>query len=127
MCGYHRTGHYKILTVIATLSGVACYLVLILRWHGRVSLLESLEIFPGGFGAGMVGASTFIVLMSNLAPENMAMGASGMYLSSSIGQIAGISMSFAVQQKSLLSLLKKRLPREDSKKVCRSEKRDYIL
>lgn len=66
----------------------------------------------------MAGASAFIIMTSDLASENMAMGTSGMYLSSGIGQIAGISMSFAVQQGSLKSILRKRITGEGSRKVC---------
>jgi len=112
-----RTGRYKLLTIFATISGIATYLVLILRWHGRISLLESLEIFPGGFGTGIAGASAFIIMTSDLSSENMAMGTSGMYLSSGIGQIAGISMSFAVQQGSLKSILEKRITGRGSRKI----------
>lgn len=65
----------------------------------------------------MVGASTFIALASDLAPENMAMGQSGYYLFVNIGLLGGISMNFAVTQASLRSILKKRLTGEGSGNV----------
>lgn len=108
----------KTITFLATISGIACYLLLILRWHIQISLLESLEIFPGGFATGIIGASTFLVLTSDLAPENVAVATSGMYLATGIGAVAGISMSFCVQQGSLRSILEKRIGAEGSGKVC---------
>lgn len=123
-----RTGRYKILTILATLPGIACYSTLILRWQGHTSIFESLEIFPGGFAAGMVGASTFIALASDLAPEDMAMGQSGIYLASSIGLLGGISMNFAVTQASLRSILTKSLTGEGSKKVvCSPKYEEYVF
>lgn len=48
------------------------------------------------------------------------MGTSGMYLAASFGQVAGMSLSFAVQRDTLQSLLKKRLSGEGSQKACSS-------
>ena len=49
-----------------------------MRWNGRISLLESLEIIPGGFGQGIAQASTFIHLTSSVKPAEMAMATGGM-------------------------------------------------
>lgn len=42
-----RTGRYKILAVGATLVAATCYATLIVRWRGKISVWESLEIVPG--------------------------------------------------------------------------------
>lgn len=41
-----RHGRYKKLILFATLCSGTSYLVLMLRWHGNTSWLESLEIIP---------------------------------------------------------------------------------
>lgn len=100
-----RTGRYKILTIIGTISSSVTYLLLIYRWTGKISWLESLEIIPGGFGTGMAAASTFIALTSSVGKEEMAVVTGGMYLSSAIGMLVGLAASSSVQVGSLRALL----------------------
>lgn len=100
-----KTGRYKALTILATISSSLTYSLLILRWHGKTSWLESLEIIPGGFGTGMAAAATFIALTSSVEKAEVAMATGGMYLASAIGMVVGIAVSSSVQLNSLRALL----------------------
>jgi len=44
LSGYliQRTGRYKFLTIVATVSSSLTYFLLVVCWKGRISLLESL-------------------------------------------------------------------------------------
>lgn len=100
-----KTGRYKALTILATISSSLTYCLLILRWHGKTSWLESLEIIPGGFGTGMAAAATFIALTSSVGKEEIAVATGGMYLASSVGMVVGIAVSSSIQMNSLMALL----------------------
>lgn len=113
-----RTGRYKPLTIFATLFSSLTYLLLILRWKGKISFWESLEIVPGGFGTGMAQASTFIALTSSLQHKDMAIATGGLYLSSAVGMLVGLAVSSAVQLSTLRSILEDRLTGESGAKVC---------
>ncbi|RFU23935.1 hypothetical protein B7463_g12403, partial [Scytalidium lignicola] len=112
-----KTGRYKRLITLATTTSSISYLLLIMRWKGRTSVLEALEIIPGGFGSGMAQAVAFIALTSNLEHKEIAMATSGMYLITSIGMVTGVAVSSAVQQGGLRSLLHKSLPGAGSQKI----------
>lgn len=49
-----RTGRYKELILLVTVSSSGAYLLLILRWRGKTNWLEALYIFPGGLSTGIV-------------------------------------------------------------------------
>ena len=102
-----RTGKYKLLTILATMSSSITYFLLIVRWRGRIGVLESLEIIPGGFGTGMAASATFIALTSSVEHKDIAVTTGGMYLSSAVGMLAGIAVSSSVQLSSLRTLLGK--------------------
>ncbi|RFU32551.1 hypothetical protein B7463_g3771, partial [Scytalidium lignicola] len=112
-----KTGRYKWLATLATTASSLSYLTLILRWKGKISVFEALEIIPSGFGTGMVQATAFIALTSSLEHKEIAMATSGMYLTTSIGMVTGIAVSSAVQQGGLRSLLLKALKGPESKKI----------
>ena len=96
-----RTGQYKALTLGATGGASLAYLLLILRWHGHTNWLESLYIFPGGFGCGIANSALFISIQAALDPKFAAIAASTLYLASSIGMLAGMAGVSAVLQQSL--------------------------
>jgi MFS family permease len=107
LAGYtiQRTGRYKILIMLAAICSSITYSLLIIRWNGHISILESLEIIPGGFGTGVASSATFIALTSSLEHKDMAMATSGMYLASTVGGVVGIAVSSAVQLGTLRTLL----------------------
>lgn len=96
-----RTGRYKALTLGATGVASLAYLLLILRWHGNTNWLESLYIFPGGFGTGIASSTLFISIQAALDPSFTAIAASTLYLASSIGMLGGMAGVSAVLQQSL--------------------------
>lgn len=96
-----RTGRYKALTLGATGVASLAYLLLILRWHGNTNWLESLYIFPGGFGSGIANSTLFISIQAALDPRYAAIAASTLYLASSIGMLGGMAGVSAVLQQFL--------------------------
>lgn len=112
-----KTGKYKILTIVAPLLSSITYILMILRWTGQTSWLESMEIIPGGLGTGMAGAATFIALTSSVQREEVAIATGGMYLASSVGMVGGIAVGSAVQQGGLRSILKQKLVGKGGDKV----------
>ncbi|KAF2434070.1 major facilitator superfamily transporter [Tothia fuscella] len=93
-----RTGRYKILAVSATMVAGICYTLLILRWHGDTNWAESLYIIPGGFGSGMAESAIFIGLTASVDPSLHAIALSGLFQSTNIGVIGGLTASSAVLQ-----------------------------
>lgn len=81
-------------------------MLLMLRWHGHTSFLESLYIIPGGFGNGIALSATFVGLTAALDPSQIAVASSGLYLSSNIGNVAGLSVGSAVLQTTLQKQLR---------------------
>ena len=104
-----KTGRYKALTLGATGVASLAYLLLILRWHGNTKWLESLYIFPGGFGSGIANSTLFISIQAALDPKFTAIAASTLYLASSIGMLGGMAGVSAVLQQSLRVNLDARL------------------
>ncbi|KAJ4405468.1 hypothetical protein N0V91_005208 [Didymella pomorum] len=104
-----RTGRYKVLTLGATGVASLAYLLLILRWHGNTNWLESLYIFPGGFGSGIANSTLFISIQAALDQQYTAIAASTLYLASSIGMLSGMAGVSAVLQQSLRVNLDARL------------------
>ncbi|KAF9696856.1 hypothetical protein EKO04_005201 [Ascochyta lentis] len=104
-----RTGRYKALTLGATGIASLAYLLLILRWHGNTNWLESLYIFPGGFGTGIASSTLFVSIQAALDPSFAAIAASTLYLSSSVGMLGGMAGVSAVLQQSLRANLEDRL------------------
>lgn len=103
LTGYviRRTGHYKIMSIIGGAAGTLSYLLMLLRWHGHTSFLESLYIFPGGFGNGIALSASFIGLTAGLEAGQVAIASSGLYLSSNIGMVGGLSIASAILQSTL--------------------------
>lgn len=79
---------------------------MILRWHGHTSFLESLYIVPGGFGNGIALSAMFVALTAGIEHCEMAIGSSGLYLSSNVGLVAGISIASALLQSTLRKQLR---------------------
>lgn len=104
-----RTGKYRSLIVGATLTATTGYLLLALRWRGNTDWLESLYIFPGGFGMGVAQSALFISIQAATDSEHMATATSTMYLASSMGFTSGMSAVSAVLQQTLRSGLEIRL------------------
>lgn len=105
----HRTGRYKAISVLGALSASLAYTLMILRWHGHTSFLESLYIIPGGFGNGIALSASFIALTAGVDAGQIAIASSGLYLSSSLGMVSGLSVAAAILQSTLRKELRIRL------------------
>lgn len=66
---------------------------MILRWRGDTSIWESLYIAPGGFGTGIILATTFVALAAGVDDAQMAIAGTGIYLSVNIGGLVGTSLA----------------------------------
>ena len=124
MTGYiiRRTGRYKILSILGGASGTLSYLLMLLRWHGHTSFLESLYIIPGGFGNGIALSASFIGLTAGLEAGQVAIASSGLYLSSNIGSVGGLSIASAILQSTLRRELRFSLEGINHReKVCHPE------
>ncbi|KAI6712281.1 hypothetical protein JHW43_005201 [Diplocarpon mali] len=106
-----RTGRYKVLAILATISSSFSYLLLIVRWTGETNWLESLEIVPGGFGTGIALSATFVGLQSVVTKKDKAIATGGQYLWSGIGTVVGVAGASAVQIGRLRALLTEALSR----------------
>jgi MFS family permease len=100
-----KTGRYKMLTILATACASVSYALLIIRWKGNTSWLESLEIMPSGFGTGLVFSATFIALQASVEREEIAISTAGLYTASAIGMVVGIAASSTVQLGTLRAAL----------------------
>ncbi|KAL0930678.1 major facilitator superfamily transporter [Colletotrichum truncatum] len=98
LAGYliKKTGRYKSLLIIATIASSFSYVLLLLRWHGNTNIWESLYIFPGGLGAGLVQSAGFISVQAAVNPKHKAAVTSGVFLTVQIGMILGLSSVSAV-------------------------------
>ncbi|KAI2784530.1 MFS general substrate transporter [Daldinia loculata] len=93
-----RTGYFKAPLVFAGIISFICYGLLILRWNGKTNWIESLYIFPGGFGTGISANAGFVALQAAINPIDKAVAASGLYLSIPVGSILGMAACNAVMQ-----------------------------
>ncbi|KAF3061750.1 Vacuolar membrane amino acid uptake transporter fnx2 [Daldinia childiae] len=93
-----RTGYFKAPLVFAGIISFICYGLLILRWNGKTNWIESLYIFPGGFGTGISANAVFVALQAAINPIDKAVAASGLYLSIPVGSILGMAACNAVMQ-----------------------------
>lgn len=104
-----RTGRYKMLTVLATTCASVSYALLIMRWKGNTSWLESLEIMPSGFGTGLAFSATFIALQASVKREEIAISTGGLYTASAVGMVVGIAASSTAQLGTLRAALQQSL------------------
>ena len=117
----NRTASYKLLTICGTLSSILCYTLLTFRWNGNTSIWESLYIFPGGFGCGIVISTTFIGLTAGIDQSQMAIASTGLYLSANIGTLVAASLTSNILMTSLRQALMQRLTDlDDHGTVCKS-------
>jgi MFS family permease len=93
-----RTGRYKLPTILASVCSGIAFTALLILWRGDTNWLEALIVFPAGFGTGIINSSVFVGLTSGVAEDEVAIAGSGLYLSSNIGAVAGISGASAIYQ-----------------------------
>jgi len=101
--------------MLASLIAATSYTLLILRWHGKTNVWESLYIAPGGFGSAIATSSVFVALTVGVDNSHMAVATSGLYLSGNIGAVSGMSVVSAVLQSTLRVSLAKNIKNIDGK------------
>lgn len=106
-----RTGRYKPPTILASLSAILCFSLLLTFWQGHTSTAGSLVIFFGGCGSGMANSAVFVGLTAGVDKEQMAIATSGLYLSSGISVVTGIGAASAFFQSALRANLHRLLER----------------
>ncbi|ROW07674.1 hypothetical protein VMCG_03348 [Cytospora schulzeri] len=111
MSGYfiRKTGKYKWLISLATLMSASSYALLLLRWHGKTNWLETLYIFPGGFGTGVALSAVFIAVQASVQKAHLAPAVSSLYLSQGFGCVVGLAAVSAAFQAGLRGTLEARL------------------
>jgi hypothetical protein len=114
-----RTGHFKVLLVIAGLVASISYSLLYLRWDGHTGFWESLFILPGGLGTGIASASAFVAMTAMIPPEEVAMATAGFMLLVGFSMTAGVTTSNSVLGMEFQRQLKKSLHGPDAKIVIR--------
>ena len=100
-----KTGRYKTLTTIGSLSASLGYLLLIIRWRGQTGWAEGLYIFFGGFGAGTLQSTTFVHLAASLDHSEIAIAGTAHYLAGTIFLLLGVQASQTVVHTQLRYLL----------------------
>jgi len=88
------------------------FTLLILLWRGYTNNAQSCVIFFGGLATGMAQSAIFVGLTAGIERENIAVAASGLYLSSNFGTVAGASGAGAIFQYSLRRRLNRLLSKE---------------
>ncbi|KAG2169844.1 hypothetical protein JADG_009583 [Aureobasidium aubasidani] len=106
-----RTGRYKPPTILASMSAMLCFSLLLVLWRGHTSTAGSLVIFFGGCASGMANSAVFVGLTAGVEKHQMAIATTGMYLSSNIAMVAGVSAASAIFQSALRSNLHRALGR----------------
>ncbi|CAG9977193.1 unnamed protein product [Clonostachys byssicola] len=104
-----NTGRYKLATLLAPVSSCFCFVLLLLFWNGKTPIWQSLLVFFGGFGTGIAHSAIFVAIAAGVDEEHMAIASSGLYLSTSVGAVTGISAGSAVMQAVLRPTLEKSL------------------
>lgn len=82
-----------------------CFTLLLTTWHGHTPVWQALFVFFGGFATGIAGSAVFVGLAASVEESEMAIASSGLYLSSNVGSVAGVTASSAIFSNSLKSKL----------------------
>ena len=111
-----RTGSYKVLTFLATLLGVTSYVLVLVRWHGTSSWLDTWYLVLGGLGMGCTQNTTFVHLAASLDPSDMAVAGTTWFLSQSVGMLVSANMFDLIHNMALGGFLDQALDGLDNKK-----------
>lgn len=104
-----RYGRTKWLLIASAASAALCFTLLICLWHGETPGWQSVFIFPGGFATAISHSVLFVAVASSVQEKDVAIAGSGLYLSGSVGGVAGISGVSATFQASAFKGLMRHL------------------
>ncbi|KAL1897582.1 hypothetical protein Sste5346_003887 [Sporothrix stenoceras] len=91
-----KFARYQRPTVVGTIVAGLCHLLTTIRWTGHTSWPESLYIFPGGMGTGIIHASTFMAITASTSDEELAIAGGGLFLSGNFGSLLGVTLASSV-------------------------------
>lgn len=95
--------------VCGSLSTFVSYLLLLARWHGRLTIWETFYIIPAGFGTGISQGATFISLQAAVSPQLRGPATAGLFLALQIGMIFGLAGVNAIIMQTMRHGLESRL------------------
>lgn len=114
-----RTGRYKVLTISASAAATVGYILVTIRWTGHTKWYESIYIFLGGFGMGIIQSTTFIHLAASLEATELAIAGTTLFLFQNLFTLLGIQVSTTVLRATLRAGLDAGLDGvKHKKKVC---------
>lgn len=97
----HSSRRYKMPQIVGSLFSVAAFASLVVVWRGNTGFFASLLILPVGLATGVAHSATFIGLGAGVDDADIAIAGSGLYLSSNVGSVAGVSVGNALFQSTL--------------------------
>lgn len=101
----NRTGCYKSVIYVATILGIICYALVLIRWHGSSSLLDSSYLILGGLGMGSTQSTTFVHLVAALDAKDLAVAGTTWFLCQSAGMLIAANVFNMVHNLALTSML----------------------
>ena len=84
---------------------IISFIVIMLRWRGRINVWESFYIFPASLGVGMLNSSQFTGLAASVEKSELATAVSTFYLSQQIGLMIGAGGSAALLRRTFRDAL----------------------
>ena len=108
------------MVIAAPVSSSVGFLLLFLRWHRHTSFAESLYIALAGFGNGISMQAVFIFLSAGINKSENAIAGGGFYLSSSLGEVMGMSCQSAILQAMIRRIQMEKLGGADAGAEVRS-------
>ena len=108
------------MVVAAPVFSSAGFLLLFLRWKGATSIAESLYITLAGIGNGITMQAVFIFLSAGIKKSENAIAGGGFYLSSSLGEVTGMSCQSAMLQAMIRRIQSEKLGGADAAAKVRS-------
>lgn len=113
-----RTGRYKPITFAATILGVICYTLVLIRWKGASGWVDTTYLMLGGLGMGTTQSTTFVHLVASLEAKDIAIAGTTWFLSQSAGSLVSINVFNMVHNIALDRMLETALDGvEDKQKV----------
>ncbi|KAF2099452.1 MFS general substrate transporter [Rhizodiscina lignyota] len=100
-----RTGRYKLPIIISGFSAILCFTLLLITWHGNTPVWQAFFVFFGGFATGIANSAVFVDLAATVDESEIAIASSGLYLSTNIGAVGGVSVASAIFGNSLKTRL----------------------
>ncbi|KAF5233998.1 hypothetical protein FANTH_12352 [Fusarium anthophilum] len=101
----NHTGRYKSAIYVATILGIISYCLVLVRWHGSSSLLDSSYLTLGGLGMGSTQSTTFVHIAAALEPKDIAVAGTTWFLCQSAGMLAAANVFNMVHNLALKRML----------------------